>query len=282
MSHQQTSPFMVAQDLSAVSTLSMGVAVPILSAFGQPLAILPTSLLSTQTEEFGTPAKIELSDFLPRALQHWQEQQIQLSGALTGYLGSNRIIDQLTEVITQHPRNLIVVDPVMGDQGSLYPQLPSDYPEHMRKFIRAADVIVPNLTEAQFLTGLSTNQINTVDQILPLLKALQKLLKPQAHAVITGIALSNQVGCAWINDYGQVQFVGRPILSGHFYGSGDVFASLLTGYLLNEEPLPQAIRLATSGTFIALQETSQSDIPRKFGIRLTKLINDIASYTSRD
>lgn len=271
-------PVLVAQDLSAVSAISMGVAVPILTAFGQPLAILPTSLLSTQTEGFGQPANADLNTWLPATFAHWRAQHIQTHGALTGYLGSNAIVDQLTDFMGHQPHQPIVIDPVMGDQGALYPNLATDYPDHMRELIHTASVIVPNLTEATFLTGLTIAPDPDLGQLVPLLDALQHQLPANSHAIITGITVANQQGCAWLNDAHEVQFIGRPTISGHFYGSGDVFAALLTGFLLSGEPLQQAVELATRGTFWALTDTAHAPRDRKYGIVLSSVMAAITHY----
>lgn len=272
------SPVLVAQDLSAVSAISMGVAVPLLTAFGQQLAILPTSLLSTQTEGFGQPASADLTTWLPATFAHWQAQQIQTHGVLTGYLGRNQIVDQLTEFIQRQTEQLVVIDPVMGDQGALYPDLPADYPDHMRQLIHAATVIVPNLTEAEFLTGHQVTATDTLQSLLPILDALQAQLQPDGHAIITGITLADQQGCVWLDDHHHVQFIGRPILAGHFFGSGDVFAALLTGFLLHHEPLDRAIALATRGTFWALLDTNNAPRERRYGIVLSSVMAAIANY----
>lgn len=275
----QQSPVLIAQDLSAVSTISMSVAAPILAAFGRSLAILPTSLLSTQTEEFGVPAKANLAQWLPAVFKHWETQHINMAGTLTGYLGSELVIDSLTEFISQQPDQLIVIDPVMADQGTLYPGLSTEYPIHMRKLIRLASVIVPNLTEAQLLTKIVTPANCSIEHYQPILNTLQNLSAKDSHAIVTGITHKHQLGCVWLDDHQHVQFAGRPILSGHFYGSGDVFAALLTGFLTNQEPLASAIDYATRGTFSALQDTDNANTPCKMGIQLAQLMGRIVHYT---
>lgn len=45
-----------------------------------------------------------------------------------------------------------MTDPIMGDEGKLYNGVTEETVENMRRLIGVADVIVPNLTEAEFLT----------------------------------------------------------------------------------------------------------------------------------
>lgn len=114
-------PFLVAEDLSAIGTMSLGVAIPILAALGVPTAVLPTQVLSTQTEGFGTPAKQFSPTWLTATITHWQQERIQLAGGLIGYVGQVELLQQLVKLVVSQQVHPLIVDPVMGDDGALYP-----------------------------------------------------------------------------------------------------------------------------------------------------------------
>lgn len=270
-------PILVAQDLSAVGTISMKVAIPILSAFGIRISLLPTTLLSTQTEGFHQPVKENLSPWIAQTFKHWRQENIQFSGGLIGYLGNTQLIDQLLSFISSQALPAVIFDPVMGDAGTKYPGLPANYPQAMTALLPKAWITIPNVTEAQLLTGITVGQQPTKSEKKQLLMALESKMPVGAHAIITGVSVKDQLGCVWLeNDV--VKFYGHPIIAGHFYGSGDVFAALLLGFLQQQESLGSAVKKATTGTFIALQTTDHSPLDRRFGIDLSQLLAKISTY----
>lgn len=274
---QSNTPILIAQDLSAVGTLSMKVAIPILSSFGIRISLLPTTLLSTQTEGFQQPVKQHLSPWIEQTFAHWQQEHIHFSGGLIGYLGNTQLVDQLVSFINNDALPSPIFDPVMGDHGKLYPGLTNDYPQAMNSLLSRASITVPNITEAQLLTGITVSDYPTKNEKRKLLTTLTNKMPTGGHAIITGVAVGERLGCIWLeND--KLHFYGHPSLSGHFYGSGDVFAALLTGFLLQQESLGTAIQHATDGTFLALQTTNRSPLERRFGVDLSKLLIQISKY----
>ncbi|MFD0897096.1 PfkB family carbohydrate kinase [Loigolactobacillus binensis] len=270
-------PLIVAQDLSAIGSLSQQVALPILAAFNLPQAMLPTSLLSTQTEGFTTPVKVELSSWITQTKRHWQQQQLAFNGLLLGYLGTASLVASMQNLLQDLPLSLVVIDPVMADRNLLYPDLSADYPRQLTAVLPWATVITPNLTEAQLLTGIKVRSRPTETEQYQLLTTLEQKLPPAGHAVITGITKQKQSGCIWLTAK-RVQFFGRQQLAGHFYGSGDAFAALLTGFLATGESLTNAIHYAVSGTYCALRQTAASHRERRFGLALANLLFMLSEY----
>ena len=74
------------QDISCIGQCSMTVALPILSACGQEVCILPAAVLSTHTGGFGKPAVRHLKDSMGDFRNHWHQQGITFDVILTGYL----------------------------------------------------------------------------------------------------------------------------------------------------------------------------------------------------
>jgi pyridoxine kinase len=270
---------LIAEDLSAVGNLSLHVALPILTAFNQQLITLPTALLSTQTETFGTPVKADLTTWLPETLNHFNEQKISFDQALIGYLGSSDSCCLLQQVLTDSTEP-VIFDPVMGDDDALYPGLDADYPQKMQQLLHKANVTVPNITEAQLLTNTTVNTYPRKQQKLNLLTQLETMMRNDAHAVITDVKVDDLIGCTWLED-GEVTYYGRPRLADHFYGSGDVFAALLTGFMTVQSDFSTAVRLATDYTYSALKDTENSEIPRNFGMQIGPLLGRITAYVHK-
>ena len=177
------------QDISCYGQCSITVALPILSACGYETAILPTSILSTHTSGFKNFQYKDLDAELDRFLKHWFEQQLKFDAVVSGYLGSESFIDFAIKAIRQCKKenSIIVVDPAMGDKGKLYPVFNKNYALKMRELIKEADIILPNITEACFIT--ETPYVEKVDQLY-IEKLLNELRKyTNAKIVLTDVSL---------------------------------------------------------------------------------------------
>lgn len=272
----QNRPFLVAEDLSAIGTMSLGVAIPILAVFGVPTAILPTQVLSTQTEGFGTPAKLASSDWLNEAMAHWRNEQIQFSGALIGYVGQGKLLNQLTQALTSQSLNQLIVDPVMGDDGALYPGLSVAYVSAMRQLVTKADVITPNWTEAHLLLGKRmTDELPDQAALAAMLTDLKSICGQHTRIVITGIPAADAVLTAY-SDQHQQRTISTVLRPGHFYGSGDVFSALLSAALMRNVNFKTAIELAVKGDAISLDQTSEVGNQRRYGMQLSQVLKWLA------
>lgn len=263
---------LVAEDLSGIGNLSLTVAIPILQAQGVPLALLPTSVLSTQTEGFGQAVTLETSTWMEESFNHWNAAEINFAGALIGYLGSVEVQHKILQFLQKKALAFCIIDPVFADQGALYPNITDEQIIHTKELLQYANVITPNLTEACFLTGMKLRE-NSADFHFELLTKLNRLTKSGGQIVITGISQNNQRGCVWLEN-GHLTYCMYPELTGHFYGSGDTFSALLTGYLWKKYSFGNAVKCATKLTYQALQQTERhKERPRKYGVILTNILS---------
>ena len=143
------------QDISCYGQCSITVALPILSAFGFETAILPSAILSTHTSGFKNFTVHDLSDEIPLIVNHWKNEGIKYDVLYSAYLGEVRHIDLVLNIKKELLKDnaLFFVDPVMGDNGKLYPAFDMNYVEAMRRLVKEADIIIPNLTEACYLVN---------------------------------------------------------------------------------------------------------------------------------
>nr|WP_054757202.1 bifunctional hydroxymethylpyrimidine kinase/phosphomethylpyrimidine kinase [Liquorilactobacillus satsumensis] len=265
----------VAEDLSALGGLSTTAAYPpILAAQDVPVALLPTGIMSTQSEGFGVPVKLATASWIAATLKHWQDQHVPLHGALLGYIDSEEVSKILHAFLTKVPLKLVIIDPVLADEGLFYPELTANQVHRTIKLLRHADFSTPNVTEACFLTGERYLEKPTVMQQKQLLQKIQLLMKPTGRAVITGIRTDDRIGCAWLEN-GEVKHFFLPQMKGHFYGSGDAFAAVLTGQLWNGASLTQAVCTATQVTYNALQQVVHAKSPRQYGLKIAPLIREL-------
>ena len=175
------------QDISCVGQCSLTVALPILSAAGHETCILPSAVLSTHTAGFSGFTFRDLTQDMPAISAHWAKENIRFDGVYTGYLGSMEQIGIVKEIFDTrlNPGAKKIVDPAMADGGKLYPAFDAAYVEAMKTLVREADVILPNITEACFLTGVEYRETYDEAYIDVLLKALASI--GAKSVVLTGV-----------------------------------------------------------------------------------------------
>ena len=144
------------QDISCVGQCSLTVALPIISACGVETCVLPSAVLSPHTAGFSGYTFRDLTEDMPAIRQHWVKEGIKFDAIYTGYLGSTKQIDYVADIFadTAAENCVKIVDPAMADNGNLYPGFDMAFVEAMKGLCAKADYVLPNLTEACFLTGV--------------------------------------------------------------------------------------------------------------------------------
>lgn len=256
-------------DISCVGKCSLTVALPVVSASGAECAVLPTAVLSTHTGGFTGFTFRDLTEDLQPIADHWKSLELRFDAVYTGYLGS---FDQLALVGKfiddfRCRDTLVLVDPVMGDQGKLYQSIAAQFPAGMRELCAKADVIVPNLTEAAFMLG---EPYVEPPYIQPYVEGvLQRLsqLGPR-RVVLTGVAFDRETLGAATYDArtGEIRYAMAQRVEGYYHGTGDVFSSSLLGALLNGFTLDRAARIAVDFTVASIRATRAAGTDVRFGV----------------
>lgn len=255
-------------DISCFGKCSLTVALPVISACGVEVTALPTAVLSTHTGGFtGYTFRDLTSDVRPIA-DHWKTVGIDFDAIYTGYLGSFEQIELVSSIIDEFKKEntLVVVDPVMADNGKLYASFPSDFPQGMKKLCRKADVIVPNMTEALFMLekpyveGPYTKEF--IERTLSELCALGV-----KTAVLTGVYLDGEnLGAACMQSDGKVSYAFEKRIPEYYHGTGDVFASVLTGALVSGASAEAAVQAAVKFTVESLRRSYEEKTDTRFGV----------------
>ena len=256
-------------DLSGVGKCSLTVILPILSAAGIECAALPTAVLSTHTGGFGEVVCRDLTeDMLPIA-RHWRREHIGFDALYSGYLASYQQIGLVRETfgLLHGSRTLVMVDPVMGDDGRLYSLYTPEMARGMADLCACADIIVPNLTEAALLLGRDYRPRLTPGETEETLRALSRL--GPRRVVLTGVHFrEGELGAACYDaGIDRMEYEAGPAVPGRFHGTGDVFASVLLAGLLHGNSLAGAVRLAVSFTAESIRCTADAGTDPRFGVR---------------
>ena len=262
------------QDISCVGQCSLTVALPILSACGIETAILPSAVLSTHTAGFSGYTVRDLTDDMPAIAAHWKKEGLAFDAFYTGYLGSARQIDYVQDIFATlgRGRALKIVDPAMADQGKLYPAFDLAYVEAMKPLCRAADVVVPNITEAALLTGLPYREAYDESYVAALLDALEA--QGIETIVLTGVGYRpGETGVA-VRQGQKTDYYPHRYIAPGCHGTGDVYASALTGALLRGLSPFEAAKLAADFTVLCIEKT-QGDPDHWYGVKFEKAIPEL-------
>ena len=254
------------QDISCVGQCSLTVALPILSAAGFETCILPSAVLSTHTAGFTGFTVRDLTDDIPAIAEHWKKEGILFDCIYTGYLGSTRQIDDVKNIIATLAASgcTSIVDPAMADNGKLYPAFDHEYVQAMKALAFSADIILPNITEACFLTDTEYRDSYDEAWISQLLKKLRDA--GAKTIVLTGVSYKPETtGVVVLEGDEPAYYEHRKIAKG-CHGTGDVYASAFVGALMHGKSAYDAAALAADYTVRCI-EVTQGDPAHWYGVK---------------
>ena len=254
------------QDISCVGQCSLTVALPILSAAGFETCILPSAVLSTHTAGFTGFTVRDLTDDIPAIAEHWKKEGILFDCIYTGYLGSTRQIDDVKNIIATLAASgcTSIVDPAMADNGKLYPAFDHEYVQAMKALAFSADIILPNITEACFLTDTEYRDSYDEAWIMELLKKLRDA--GAKTIVLTGVSYKPETtGVVVLEGEEPAYYEHRKIAKG-CHGTGDVYASAFVGALMHGKSAYDAAALAADYTVRCI-EVTQGDPAHWYGVK---------------
>lgn len=259
-------------DMSGFGRCSLTVALPILSAMGVQCCPLPTAFLSTHTGGFEGFTFLDMTDEMKKVSAHWQGLDIQFDAIYSGFLASAQQIEVVEEFLYDFrcPRTLVVIDPVMGDHGKVYQTYTPEMCAGMARLSRLADIITPNLTEAALLLDLDYGALPSPRETVERLS-----MDGKRSVVLTGVSTSPETIGAMCFDSktGHSSLVQTDFVAHAFHGTGDVFASVLTGALMQGKRLEHAAELAAKFVRACAERTAVEDLPMREGVDFEPLLH---------
>jgi len=257
------------QDLSCVGQCSLTVALPILSAYGVEACVLPTAVLSNHTM-FKSWSYLDLTEEIDNIFKYWKENGFKFEAFLLGYLGKKSLMDIAERAFDDFSENDApkIIDPCFGDNGKLYGGFDAEYVKCMANLLRRADVILPNVTEASYLTGIAYKEVYDKAYIEKLVRALKKITR--GTIIITGVEENGQIGEAICRGDEDISYVMLKKLPVRYHGTGDIFAAVFAAKYLTGESLEKACLAA--GAFVAdcLKNTDQKHF---YGVNFESVLN---------
>lgn len=265
------------QDISCVGKCSLTVALPIISAMGVETSVIPTAVLSTHTMFKNFTFRDLTQDIVP-ICEHWKNEGITFDAIYTGYLGSKEQLIIVSDMFDKFKtdNNLIIVDPVMADNGKLYPGFTEEFAKDMAKLCGKADIILPNLTEASFMLGVDYVGSNyDRDYIKNMLVQLTNL--GCRKSAITGVSFEEgKVGImgydSLTKEYFEYYNELQPV---SYHGTGDIFASAVVGALMNDFDLLNSLRIGADYVVSCIKNTMNDNNSRWYGVNFEKSIPEL-------
>lgn len=254
------------QDISCFGQCSSTVALPIISACGSECAVIPSAVLSTHTAGFEGYTFCDLTDEIPKILKHWIDTDIMFDCVYTGYLGSTRQIKYVAEIMDNLlvDGGLRIVDPAMADNGQLYPAFDGEYVEAMKWLCSQANILIPNITEACFLTDTEYPETYDQDFINKLLSDLDQLCG--GCIILTGVSFREGYTGVMIYESGICSYYEHEKIADGCHGTGDVYASAFVGAMMRDVGAVNAACVAADFTVNCIKGT-QDDEDHWYGVK---------------
>ena len=264
-------------DLPGYGKVALAAMVPLFSRMGHFPYQVPTAVVSN-TLDFGKFRIQDMTDYMRDTIKVWDELGFDPDCICTGFVLSEEQVELIGDYIrSRKPRideiqnvdngRLVMVDPIMADGGKLYNGIGMERVAAMRKLVSYSDVMVPNMTEAGFLTGICPGRERaSAAELRELVDGLHKL---SGKSVVITSAQDSETDehlvCGYDHKSGQyfrVPFIFLPV---RVAGSGDIFSTVMTGKLLNGESLEAAVQEAVR-VLTALIRGNQSHLDEYKGI----------------
>ena len=262
------------QDISCVGQCSLTAALPIISACGIETAILPSAVLSNHTGGFTSWTFRDLTEDMPLIREEWMKQNIKFDAFYTGYLGSAKQIAYVKEIFDTCGKDgaLRIVDPAMADNGKLYAGFDDAFAKTMGELCSAADIILPNITEACLVTGSEYQEEYGRQYILGLEKKLAAM-GPKT-VVLTGVSYApDRTGVA-VYENGIEHYYEHRSLSKNCHGTGDVFASAFTGAMMRGHSAYEAAKIAADFVVVCMENTID-DADHWYGVKFEPMLPEL-------
>ncbi|GAA0069279.1 pyridoxamine kinase [Clostridium sardiniense] len=267
----------IINDLSGIGKCSLAVALPLLSVLNIEACPLPTAVLSNQTgfDEFSF---YDLSDSMKNTLEIWQRSNEHFDAIYTGFLGSEEQIEMIEKLIRFNNKAIVIVDPVMGDNGDIYNTYTVALCNKIKELVCMADIITPNITEAIILAENNFKEINIDNIDINKVKSIAKYLSKlgPSYVVITGVIVDNSIfNILYSKDTDEFHLEKSPYYNCSYSGTGDIFTSLITGYILKGFNIKVAIKKASKFISKALDKTINVSTDPRYGIQFEGILKEV-------
>ncbi len=270
-------------DLSCFGRCALTVITPTLSAMGNQVIPLPTCLLSSHTGGFDDLYFEDCTASMSEIAAHFDRLGLKFDAIYTGFLGSAEQIRIVEDFIARFAdeRTLVLVDPVMGEEGELYSTYTKELMDGMSRLCAHADIITPNLTEACFLTNTPYRDTSVMSE-----KELTDFASELCMS-LCAVGAKKTLVTGLHADTDKLCVCGRDNIGGEFFtyifdrinrnypGTGDLFASVLLGSILRGEGFESSAHRAADFTRRVMEYSSHFKTPEREGVAFEVFLGEL-------
>lgn len=260
-------------DLPGYGQVALSASMPILTGMGNCVFHIPTALISN-TLDFGKFEMLDTTEYMKRVLKVWDELHFQIDAVSVGFIGSEEQAQFLVDFCggRSEKGTLIFCDPIMADHGKLYNGITQDKIQSMRKIVGCADYCTPNYTEAVFLTDSDYgNGIVSREKIRNIIDKLRGI--GVKSVVVTSVELEEKNVVAGYDHLSQEYFfIPYEKIPVSFPGTGDIFSALMTGKILEGNPLRESVEYAVRTVWNLIDKNR--DCENKHNVLITSFLEE--------
>ena len=273
MSHNHQKKIAVINDMSGFGRCSIAVELPVISAMKVQCCPLPTSIFSNHTgfeSFFFDDYTSKMNDYI----ETYKKMNIDFDGICSGFLGSAKQIEIVKEFFKDFKteKNFILVDPVMGDHGKLYPTYTREMQEKMRKLMPYAAIVTPNLTELCALIDEAYHETSNEQELKRMCEKLSQM--GPKMIVVTGISIGHQI-LNFVYNHGKVEKIYAKRIGEDRSGTGDVISAVIAGSYLKEQNFLEAVKKSTDFASKCIQHSVDIDAHPHMGLCFEPLLKEL-------
>jgi hydroxymethylpyrimidine/phosphomethylpyrimidine kinase len=173
----------------------------------------------------------------------------EIAAVKIGMLGNRGNAVVVAEFLDQHKFAHVVLDPVMRSSSNSELLDAGGIKYLATELLKRASVILPNVVEAEALTGLTIKDVNGMEE------AARKLVEMGAHAVIVKGGHMDKAVDVLFDGQEMHQLSGDKVRFEQAHGAGCTFASAITAQLAAGRSLLESTTLAKAYVVKAIEKS---------------------------
>lgn len=265
----------IINDFTGFGRCSLTVSIPIVSQLGVQCCPVPTSVFSNHTA-FPSFYFDDYTDKMPAYIGEWEKMNLTFDGIQTGFLGSWQQIRIVLDFISTFATSetIVLVDPVMGDNGQPYALYNDKMQNAMRQLAAKADILTPNLTEACILTSTSYHIGSwKKSELFDLARRLSEL--GARKIVVSGVPMGYFLGNVVLEHGKEPRLLRFSRVGRERCGTGDIFASILAADAINGISFESSVKKAASFIRKCILVTEEFDTPVSEGVCFEEILHTL-------
>lgn len=268
---------LLVNDVAGYGKVALSAMMPVLSSYECVTYNLPTALISN-TLDYGKFCIMDTTEYMEQTVDIWRQLGFKFDCITTGFIASNRQVEIINDFVLEHKDALLIVDPIMGDEGKLYNGVPEETIIHMRNLAKNADILLPNYTEATFLTGQNIGSTSVTKKEAK--KMIDTLRDNGSKSIVISSLVDKESGENYVlgyshkeDKYFEIKFELVPVF---FPGTGDIFSSVIIGEYLNGVTLMESVSKAMKFVRLMVDENACNK-DKLNGVPVEKYLTELKS-----